>query len=148
MRRSAPIEWFSKDATVKRAIKRTILNCKHRITKSFVALPAGGALGRRLRKTRPASRRRGSSRRIYKIEQGASLAAVPLRARTFGFFLAHGRRAALVDRHELVSLVAVDRRVHVPFSEATSIDGSTLANGPSEIDALTDEPRPRSRALA
>ncbi len=126
------LEWFSKDATVNE-IQATIAASHHQ---AFVALPAGGALGVVSQDTTgPTTTWIITS--DHRIQQGASLAVVPPGSNIRLFSGADG--APLLWTGSNWFRWSPWTGAFVPFLEATSADGSTLANGPS-VDAVTTSP--------
>lgn len=126
------VEWFSSTASVNET-QATIASSHH---EAFVALPAGGALG----VVSPDSAGVTTTWLItsdYKIQQGAPLAAVPPGSNIRLFTGTGG--APLLWTGANWFRWSPWTGAFVPFSEATSIDGSTLANGPS-VDAVTTSP--------
>ncbi len=128
------VEWFSKD--VSQNIGQAPIASSHH--ESFVALPAGGALG----VVSPDASGVTTTWVItsdHQIQQGASLAAVPPGSNIRLFSGANG--APLLWTGSNWFRWSPWTGAFVPFQDATSIDGSTLANGPSE-EAVTTSPDP------
>jgi hypothetical protein len=127
------VEWFSKDAK-QNFLKATIpVSASHH--ESFVALPAGGALGVISQDTSGVTTTWVITS-DYKIQQGASLGAVPPGSNVRLFAGANG--APLLWTGTNWFRWSPWTGAFVPFLEATSA-GLTLANGPSEI-AVTASP--------
>ncbi len=126
------VEWFSSDATANFG-SASIAASHH---EAFVALPAGGALG----VVSPDTTGITTTWIItpdHRIQQGASLAVVSPGSNIRLFSGSDG--APLLWTGSNWFRWSPWTGAFVPFSDATSADGSTLANGPS-VDAVTTSP--------
>jgi hypothetical protein len=130
------VEWFSKDAS--QNIDQVTIPVAASHHEAFVALPAGGALGVISQDTSGVTTT-WLITSDHHIQQGASLAAVPPGSNIRLFSGANG--APLLWTGSNWFRWSPWTGAFVPFSEATSTDGSTLANGPSEV-AVTASPDP------
>jgi hypothetical protein len=127
------VEWFSTDGKHNTG-HASIAASQH---ESFVALPAGGALGVISPDDASGVTTTWVITSDRKIQQGASLAAVPPGANIRLFPGANG--APLLWTGTNWFRWSPWTGAFVSFLDATSSDGSTLANGPS-VDAVTTSP--------